>query len=667
MTKKFSLILGMVVATLLLLTVALAAYYWTLQALPRRDMMAYAPDNTAIYLEVNNLADLLEGIVVTNAWQQLAPAMGIPAQWRYAGDATKFLANTGLGPEEAVLLARAQYAAVVGGLEAQVATAAVVSARVEPPVPQGTKTDANNDIKADDNPDAVSSELEIVPKVAFLIETRTPAATVEKYWRGRVDMVARRIYEKVTRQTANYQQYPIEIWQAVGSSRQLIATRYESLIIVGNQQEIVERCLATCLQQRRSLQTEALVVRAREALAANNVTNNLTEEGHIFAYVAKSALTPLITLQGLWPAVVEQDNSWVNSQNSQRDQRDNQNKNNNQIKTESNNRPVLPANRSKEQDARKSIKGELWTALTNSLLQGIAYQGQFAQGKLVERFLVLLPSRVVTGLQAPITQAQDSQLAKLVPSTAKSLSVVRVSNLGQNLNQLLKVVAANSNVVVGFALREFTLDWGRRYGLELETAAAAIIDGPAMMIEHENGETTVAFGVKQQLPALALVKRYLQQTGGKINSTEYRGTEIVSNDQGRAAAFINQWLILTQLSTLQQIVDQLASNNAGSPLINTYSQMATTAPVVMVQGEDLTAAMAILRLSQLLRTTRGTRAVLQQPAVQQAIATLPPTISLIRLTDEGVLMERYSALGLIGTVLSLSQTPELQEVTVDGN
>jgi hypothetical protein len=58
---------------------------------------------------------------------------------------------------------------------------------------------------------------------------------------------------------------------------------------------------------------------------------------------------------------------------------------------------------------------------------------------------------------------------------------------------------------------------------------------------------------------------------------------------------------------------------------------------------------------------------LQQPAVQQAIATLPPTISLIRLTDEGVLMERYSALGLIGTVLSLSQTPELQEVTVDGN
>src|SRR6185436_18515861 len=87
----------------------------------------------------------------------------------YLGSTAKFLSFTGLGPDEAVLLSRAQFAIVIDGLDAQPA--------VEP------------DSKADQG-----TQLDLIPRIALIIETHSSAARVEQHLTSHLNLLARRIY-----------------------------------------------------------------------------------------------------------------------------------------------------------------------------------------------------------------------------------------------------------------------------------------------------------------------------------------------------------------------------------------------------------------------------------------------------------------------------------------
>ncbi|HEY0366700.1 MAG TPA: hypothetical protein VGC73_09520, partial [Pyrinomonadaceae bacterium] len=97
---------------LLIIVVGLAWLWWSL---PRTvDMADYAPADSIVYVEFNNLAAVAHAIQHSEAWQAAAPI----TQSRTATQ-NPFLntaARAGIGPLPAVLFARAQIALVVVGL-----------------------------------------------------------------------------------------------------------------------------------------------------------------------------------------------------------------------------------------------------------------------------------------------------------------------------------------------------------------------------------------------------------------------------------------------------------------------------------------------------------------------------------------------------------------------
>src|SRR5215210_7563337 len=107
--------------TLLLVAAALvllvAAWLWWNRPQPV-DMAAYAPADALAYLEANSLPDILNGLTSTDAWQALAPPAGLRTDFTQLGWLSRAAAWTGIGPAETVVLARAQVAVVVMGLEA---------------------------------------------------------------------------------------------------------------------------------------------------------------------------------------------------------------------------------------------------------------------------------------------------------------------------------------------------------------------------------------------------------------------------------------------------------------------------------------------------------------------------------------------------------------------
>src|SRR5262244_877584 len=80
-------------------------------------MERYIPAQALAYLQVDSLADVTRGLTGTIAWREIAPLLGISSQWQQAASAAELIGNTGLGPDEAVLVARAQCAVVVTDLE----------------------------------------------------------------------------------------------------------------------------------------------------------------------------------------------------------------------------------------------------------------------------------------------------------------------------------------------------------------------------------------------------------------------------------------------------------------------------------------------------------------------------------------------------------------------
>src|SRR6185369_14831306 len=55
----------------------------------------------------------------TNAWRELGPALSLSSQLRQIGFFADLMGRTGLGPDEAVLVGRAQYAIAITGIESQ--------------------------------------------------------------------------------------------------------------------------------------------------------------------------------------------------------------------------------------------------------------------------------------------------------------------------------------------------------------------------------------------------------------------------------------------------------------------------------------------------------------------------------------------------------------------
>jgi len=219
------------VALALLLILIVAIWLWW--SLPTKvDMANYAPADSLVYVEFNNLEDVAEAVQHSEAWQAAADITKSkpPTQNRLM----RTVARAGIGPLPAVLFARAQVALVVVGLN----------------------TREENDT------------LKVRPEIAVIAEThtsrwRTKPAAVEA-----VKQLANFAYgaSMCAERSADAEYIECSV---AGGDRKIVGAVDGTLVVVGNSDNAVRTCLDVRRGTRASIHTDAELLKVRASLASD--------------------------------------------------------------------------------------------------------------------------------------------------------------------------------------------------------------------------------------------------------------------------------------------------------------------------------------------------------------------------------------------------------------
>ena len=237
---------------ILVLALTVVAATWVAWNWPRRvDMAQYAPADSIIYLECNNVVAVTEGITGSDAWKRFAASLGL--RTRQSADRWLYLAaSLGLAPAQSVILSRAQVAVVMLNLDA-----------------------------AEEN-----STLSIKPEGAIIIETHTAGWRTKPAAEAALQQFAERMYGPVTAKHSWEDADYLE-WSPAAGDRKIVAVIDGSLVVVGNSKRAVQKCLEARRKPESSLRDDAAL---RQMRAKMGSSQSLT-----FGYVSAGNATRLVS------------------------------------------------------------------------------------------------------------------------------------------------------------------------------------------------------------------------------------------------------------------------------------------------------------------------------------------------------------------------------------
>lgn len=208
---------------------------WLVWTKPRHtDLSTYAPPAALLYIECNSPAAVTDAIAATEAWKQLGPSAGFSLGGRSRWT-ERFVAWTGIGPIESVLLARSQVAVVVTSLAA---------------------TEENESLR-------------IKPDGALIIDTHTSAFRTRNFFQDTLQRIADRTYVKPVFSRTFVNDLEFMEWASPDGSRQIVAAISGTVVVVGNNRKVVQECF-NAASTRISLSSDPELKRLRTE-AANSL------------------------------------------------------------------------------------------------------------------------------------------------------------------------------------------------------------------------------------------------------------------------------------------------------------------------------------------------------------------------------------------------------------
>jgi hypothetical protein len=247
---------NLLIAAPVLAIALIAAAFVTFRRPPRADMARYVPASALAFVEVRNLADLVDGLTDTDAWEELAPLLGISSQLKQIGFASDLISRAGIGPDEAVVAGRAQYALVLTALEAETGS-----------TEQG-------------------AFLHVKPSVALVIETHADPDDAARIVRERAVLLAQRVYGEAAVETVeNYDGSELRIFQGQHPDRQVVAAARGSVIVLANHSRVIKPCLDTISGRAPALSENPTLKENRPVVDRG---------GAIFAFVTESGVQKLV-------------------------------------------------------------------------------------------------------------------------------------------------------------------------------------------------------------------------------------------------------------------------------------------------------------------------------------------------------------------------------------
>jgi hypothetical protein len=239
--------------TILAIIFAALIIVWLFWNRPQRvDMAGYVPADSLAFLEVNDLPGVAQGIVSTDAWRALSKLSDASLQLPGRSWPLSIARWTGIGPTEAVLIARSQFAISVIGFE------------------QGDAGPA----------------LPVKPVSALVIETHTSQFRMRPVFERRIAQFAHRLFGKPQLQHKTVDGVDFLEWSSPDGDRQVVTAFVDTAVIIGNDERPVRTCIAVRNGEQASLASTELLNTMRASVAMSDAP--------LFGFLSSTGLRSLL-------------------------------------------------------------------------------------------------------------------------------------------------------------------------------------------------------------------------------------------------------------------------------------------------------------------------------------------------------------------------------------
>jgi hypothetical protein len=539
------------------------------------DMSAYVPAETLIYLEANSLPEIVSGLTSTDGWQALAAPAGLNPNIGRLGWLSRLSAWSGIGSAETVVFSRTQAAVAVLGFDV---------------------TEESSTVR------------DIKPRIALVAETHTGARRVQAAVAKLVGNYARRKYgEPVVQQqdTATFL-----IWTTPDGKRKIVAAIWESVAIIGNDEETVRACLAVRRGERASLADDAQLAEMRLRMNANGSL--------AFGYVSPAGAGRLLeTAAMIYFGQLASDPS------------------------------------------AQSAAAILIPQLAGRILGGAAWSSRLAEGAIVDNYYFNLQNELAARLRTSLATSGERKLraAELLPADTNQLTIYNYREPEAAWRGLNAAVSSQLEITIAPFVGRF-LD-----GLLVESLKPFGIDAPHDFLRAAGPEiTTVRLdGEGQSLVLItsirdrsALESLVRKRLGAGAKSQRVGETEmLVAADEERgAASFAGDYLIIGGVEEVRRCLQERAASrtlaSAGAFQKAASSAGANEASNVVTYTNDYDPARRFI--SFISRQNGARNAPPNASALQQSLSSLPYSLSETRLVEGGFEKITRSSFGQFGAL-----------------
>jgi hypothetical protein len=215
------------------------------------------------------------------------------------------------------------------------------------------------------------------------------------------------------------------------------------------------------------------------------------------------------------------------------------------------------------------------------------------------------------------------------------------------------------DVVAAVALREFVINLRKQFGLGPGDALGGAIGPELMLVKLGEREPVVLLTrVSDKAATSRAVDQYLSMGDSGSSPESYDGVEVLvsSNPDGRAAAFVGDYLVLGTGDQIRRMVDARSSGQSLSTdhkLSEALAWRPAGASVMSYRPGTDDAGELMLAIAKLTRVSDGSPELLRQDGARSALDRLPGSISFTDFLEDGVYTESRSAVGSFGLIATL--------------
>ena len=447
---------------------------------------------------------------------------------------------------------------------------------------------------------ASGDTLTIKPLAALVIETHTSQGRMRPAIEKRVEQFARSAYGEAILTRKQIDGVDIAEWKSADNTRRLLLAIVDTVAIVGNDESVVLSCVDVRRGKRASLAANQQLQIMRSQLGA--------AQSPLFAFVPKTGVKAIIQA---W-AFARADNG--------------------------------------------AEAGSIVPIISNAfgnLIDGFAFTSRFDQSGAEDRCRVALATGVTQQLSDDVSPEplRGKVELPLVPSEATSVTSYRMRNPASFWRKLSTVISSRSDVLTAIASRPLLRGLLEPYGIvEPDIFFSAI--GPSVQIVRLDSNRPAVL-IASTFDKQSLRKIAEQRLGRAPKIEKVDDAEIMVGADGWSFAFDGEYFLSGPVEAVRRCLDAKARGKAietQSSFRRSQASLDLTLPIVTLTfSQEVSSTISFVELfSSQERSAFSNNAT----AIRQAAESLPYSVSVVMIKDDGLEWSSRSSFGLVGSLFT---------------